>query len=218
MARPRGRHGSSRMSGTRMGRYHGATPRPPIGGSREIGKRAGDRHLVDATNHQVGQETVADRAALVGDHRPAKPSLSSCALSLGLGVLAGCLCLAMPFWGSPSTVGLGFTEVGIHLFELTYWLAFSLFALLALRPYFATRWWPGWCCGAAWERSRSSLRAGRGTSGRCSRFPWGSSPWLAGSQLRFGLSLLSMKKSPSCPSGGFRLGSTVARPIWARQG
>ena len=34
----------------------------------------------------------------------------------------------------------GFTEVGIHLFELIYWLAFSVFALVALRPYFTTRW------------------------------------------------------------------------------
>lgn len=34
----------------------------------------------------------------------------------------------------------GFTEVGIHLFELTYWVAFSLFAVLALRPYLTTRW------------------------------------------------------------------------------
>jgi hypothetical protein len=33
-----------------------------------------------------------------------------------------------------------FTEVGIHLFELTYWLVFSVFALVALRPYFTTRW------------------------------------------------------------------------------
>jgi hypothetical protein len=34
----------------------------------------------------------------------------------------------------------GFTEVGIHLFELIYWLAFSVFALVALRPYFTTAW------------------------------------------------------------------------------
>ena len=37
---------------------------------------------------------------------------------------------------------LGFTEIGIHLFELAYWCAFSVFALVALRPYFATRWGP----------------------------------------------------------------------------
>jgi hypothetical protein len=36
----------------------------------------------------------------------------------------------------------GYTEVGIHLFELLYWLGFSLFALAALRPYFSTRWGP----------------------------------------------------------------------------
>jgi hypothetical protein len=36
----------------------------------------------------------------------------------------------------------GFSEVGIHLFELAYWLAFSVFALVALRPYFTTRWGP----------------------------------------------------------------------------
>jgi hypothetical protein len=34
----------------------------------------------------------------------------------------------------------GFTEVGIHVFELAYWLAFSIFAIVALRPYFTTRW------------------------------------------------------------------------------
>lgn len=34
----------------------------------------------------------------------------------------------------------GYTEVGIDLFKLLYWLGFSLFALAALRPYFSTRW------------------------------------------------------------------------------
>jgi hypothetical protein len=34
----------------------------------------------------------------------------------------------------------GSTEVGIHLFELVYWLVFSVFALVALRPYFTTSW------------------------------------------------------------------------------
>jgi hypothetical protein len=34
----------------------------------------------------------------------------------------------------------GFNEVGIHLFELVYWLAFSVFALVTLSPYFTTRW------------------------------------------------------------------------------
>ena len=28
----------------------------------------------------------------------------------------------------------GYTEIGIHLFELLYWLAFSAFAMVALRP------------------------------------------------------------------------------------
>jgi hypothetical protein len=36
----------------------------------------------------------------------------------------------------------GFTEVGIHFFELLYWLAFSAFALKVLPRYFATRWAP----------------------------------------------------------------------------
>jgi len=36
----------------------------------------------------------------------------------------------------------GFTEVGIHLFELIYWLAFSVFAVKALRPYFSAPWAP----------------------------------------------------------------------------
>ena len=34
----------------------------------------------------------------------------------------------------------GFNEVGIRLFELVYWLAFSVFALATLSPYFTTRW------------------------------------------------------------------------------
>jgi hypothetical protein len=96
------------------------------------------------------------------------------ALALGLVVLAGGLCLAMPFGSDQALFTLygrqlahgavlyrdlfdikqpgiflfytsggvlfGFTEVGIHLFELAYWFAFSLFALVALRPYFTTRW------------------------------------------------------------------------------
>src|SRR4029453_3997297 len=94
------------------------------------------------------------------------------ALALGLVVLAGGLCLAMPFWGDQAlftvyarqlTQGavlyrdifdvkqpgiflfyimggslFGFTEIGIHLFELIYWLGFSVFALITLRPYFST--------------------------------------------------------------------------------
>jgi hypothetical protein len=34
----------------------------------------------------------------------------------------------------------GFTEVGIHAFELAYWIAFSVFSSLALRAYFTTDW------------------------------------------------------------------------------
>jgi hypothetical protein len=34
----------------------------------------------------------------------------------------------------------GFTEMGIHLLELVYWLGFSIFAVTALRPYFKTPW------------------------------------------------------------------------------
>ena len=98
--------------------------------------------------------------------------LSASALTLVL--VAGALCLAMPFWGDQAlftlyarqltegavlyrdvfdvkqpgvflfyAVGgwlLGFTEVGIHLFELVYWLGFSIFALSVLQPYFTTRW------------------------------------------------------------------------------
>jgi hypothetical protein len=103
-----------------------------------------------------------------------KPPALLIAVALGLVVLAGALCLAMPFsgdqawftvYGRELTRGavlyrdvfdikqpsifwfyalggwlFGFTEVGIHMFELTYWLAFSVFALVALRPYFTTRW------------------------------------------------------------------------------
>jgi hypothetical protein len=36
----------------------------------------------------------------------------------------------------------GDTEVGIHLLELLYWLAFSIFCLRALRPYFDAPWAP----------------------------------------------------------------------------
>jgi hypothetical protein len=36
----------------------------------------------------------------------------------------------------------GFTEIGMHVFELVYWLTFSVCALVILRPYFATRWAP----------------------------------------------------------------------------
>jgi hypothetical protein len=34
----------------------------------------------------------------------------------------------------------GFTENGIHLFELLYWIGFSVLATPMLRPYFATHW------------------------------------------------------------------------------
>jgi hypothetical protein len=106
----------------------------------------------------------------------AKGSAALNALAIALVVLAGGLCLAMPFWGDQAlftvyarqlTQGavlyrdifdvkqpgiflfyllggslFGFTEIGIHLFELMYWLAFSVFALITLRPYFSTRWAP----------------------------------------------------------------------------
>jgi hypothetical protein len=95
-------------------------------------------------------------------------------LALILVVLAGTLCLAMPFFGDQALFAVygrqlthgavlyrdvfdvkqpgifmfyasggllfGFTEVGIHLFELAYWLAFSVFTVVALRPYFTSRW------------------------------------------------------------------------------
>jgi hypothetical protein len=97
-------------------------------------------------------------------------------LAIALVVLAGGLCLALPFWGDQAlftvyarqlTQGavlyrdvfdvkqpgiflfyvlggslFGYTEVGIHSFELIYWLAFSGFVLVALRPYFPARWAP----------------------------------------------------------------------------
>ena len=96
------------------------------------------------------------------------------ALALPLTLLAGALCLPMPFWGDQALftvygrqladgavlyrdvfdlkqpgvflfytaagLAFGFTEVGIRLFELAYWVAFSVFAVAALRPYFTTRW------------------------------------------------------------------------------
>jgi hypothetical protein len=34
----------------------------------------------------------------------------------------------------------GFTEIGLHVFELVYWLGFSAFVVVALRPYFTTPW------------------------------------------------------------------------------
>lgn len=95
-------------------------------------------------------------------------------VALALVVLAGGLCLAMPFWGDQALFTVygrqlsegavlyrdvfdlkqpgifafyaaggtlfGFTEVGIHAFELIYWLAFSAFALAVLRPHFRSGW------------------------------------------------------------------------------
>jgi hypothetical protein len=103
-----------------------------------------------------------------------RPFISWTALALGSVLLAGGICLAMPFAGDQAiftvharqlTQGavlyrdifefrqpgififyavsgqlFGFTEVGIHLFELIYWLAFSIFTLVALRPYFTAAW------------------------------------------------------------------------------
>jgi Dolichyl-phosphate-mannose-protein mannosyltransferase len=103
-----------------------------------------------------------------------RPPVFLSAVALILVVLAGGLCLAMPFSGDQAYFAVygreltrgavlyrevfdikqpgifwfyslggslfGFTEVGIHLFELIYWLAFSVFVSVALRPYFATRW------------------------------------------------------------------------------
>jgi hypothetical protein len=100
-------------------------------------------------------------------------SRTSAVLAIGAVVLAGAVCLAMPFWGDQALFTVyareltrgavlyrdvfdvkqpgififyalggqlfGFTEVGIHLFELAYWVAFSAFCVAALRPYFATR-------------------------------------------------------------------------------
>ncbi len=97
-------------------------------------------------------------------------------VAIGLVVLTGCLCLAMPFWGDEAlftvygrqiahgavlyrdvfdvkqpgiflfyAIGgsvFGFTEVGIHAFELLYWLGFSAFALVGLRRYFLSDWGP----------------------------------------------------------------------------
>jgi hypothetical protein len=113
-------------------------------------------------------------ARAVGEQPAGKPSFWLNGLALALVVLAGGLCLAMPFWGDQALFTVygrqlshgavlyrdlfdvkqpgifmfyafggrlfGFTEVGIHLFELAYWLAFSVFALVVLRQYFTTRW------------------------------------------------------------------------------
>jgi hypothetical protein len=103
-----------------------------------------------------------------------RPFISWNALALGLVLLAGGICLAMPFSSDQALLTLyarqltrgavlyrdlfdikppgififyavsgqlfGFTEIGIHLFELIYWLVFSIFALVALRPYFTAAW------------------------------------------------------------------------------
>ncbi len=137
-------------------------------------ERPGDRHPLDDTDRGRGQDPVIGRAIRVGAQRLANPSVSLNVLALALVVLAGGLCLAMPFFGDQALFAVygrqlthgavlyrdvfdvkqpgifvfyafggllfGFTEVGIHLFELAYWLAFSVFALVALRPYFTTRW------------------------------------------------------------------------------
>jgi hypothetical protein len=120
-----------------------------------------------------GEFDLAENGPLQS-RRPGDPAPSLDALALVLVVLAGVLCLAMPFWGDQALFTLygraltrgavlyrdvfdikqpgifvfyavggllfGFTEVGIHLFELAYWLAFSVFAIGVLRPYFTTRW------------------------------------------------------------------------------
>ena len=44
----------------------------------------------------------------------------------------------------------GYTEIGIHLFELLYWLAFSAFAMVALRPYFRVAGLHRWSPCSAW--------------------------------------------------------------------
>jgi Dolichyl-phosphate-mannose-protein mannosyltransferase len=103
-----------------------------------------------------------------------RPFISWNALALGLVLLAGEICLAMPFSSDQAIFTVharqltrgavlyrdifefrqpgififyavsgqlfGFTEVGIHLFELIYWLVFSIFTLVALRPYFTAAW------------------------------------------------------------------------------
>jgi Dolichyl-phosphate-mannose-protein mannosyltransferase len=45
------------------------------------------------------------------------------------------------FYAAGGTL-FGYTEVGIHLLELLYWLAFSIFCVRALRPYFDAPWAP----------------------------------------------------------------------------
>jgi hypothetical protein len=111
--------------------------------------------------------------AMAGSSRPLSRKYLS-ALALGLVVVSGGLCLAMPFWGDQALFAVyarelargavlyrdlfdlkppgiflfyaaggvlfGFTAVGIHLFELLYLVAFSAFAIGALRPYFRTDW------------------------------------------------------------------------------
>ena len=106
--------------------------------------------------------------------RGANRGIRLSAVALSLVVVAGGLCLSMPFWGDQALFTVyarallrgavlyrdifdvkqpgiflfyaaggsifGFTEIGIHLFELIYWLVFSLFMLIALRPYFSHRW------------------------------------------------------------------------------
>jgi hypothetical protein len=106
--------------------------------------------------------------------RPEKSTAAWNSLAVALVVLAGGLCLAMPFSGDQALFAVygrqlahgavlyrdvfdvkqpgifwfyasggrlfGFTEVGIHLLELFYWLAFSILVLLAFPRYFTQRW------------------------------------------------------------------------------
>ncbi len=103
-----------------------------------------------------------------------RPFIWRNALALGIVLLAGGICLPMPFLSDQAIFAVharqlthgavlyrdifefrqpgififyavggqlfGFTEVGIHGFELIYWLIFSIFALLALRPYYTAAW------------------------------------------------------------------------------
>ena len=109
------------------------------------------------------------------DFQPARPVWAVIGAH-GCVLLAGGLCLAMPFFPDQAlftiyareithgavlyrdlfdikqpgiygfyTLGgwlFGFNEVGIHLFELIYWIVFSSVVSRILRPYFQTWWGP----------------------------------------------------------------------------
>jgi hypothetical protein len=132
----------------------------PIGntsGPFDVDPRADDRHNISTSAHRIVKPSISVSAfvlilvALLGGLCLAMPFFGDQALftvyarqlTQGAVLYRDVFDVKQPglfiFYALGGLL-FGFTEVGIHLFELIYWLAFSAFALVALRPYFTTRW------------------------------------------------------------------------------